>query len=115
MKKLLAVGIAAVLVVLAVVAVTLTSDRRTAGARKNLDRAAAQFTACYARSRSYEKCDPGTSKIAVTFRTRSAFALTASVEFSATYTIARKRDGELIRTCQPRGAHCPEAGWQALP
>lgn len=42
MKKLLAVvGIVAVLAVLAGVAVTLTSDRRTAGARKNSERAAA--------------------------------------------------------------------------
>lgn len=113
MKIVLIATIAVVVLVGGVVlAVNLTADDRAASARQTLERAAGRFVKCYERSASYARCDPGTSKVLVNQR-RKKFALTMAVEFAATYTIARRGDGRLVRSCQARGSHCPVSGWQS--
>lgn len=88
-----------------------TEGDRAASARQTLERAANEFVECYEQSSSYEKCETGTSKIAVTLRRRREFSLTSSVELGPSYTISRRGDGRLRRSCQPEGSHCPVAEW----
>jgi hypothetical protein len=88
-----------------------TEGDRAENARKTLERAADEFVTCYGRSSSYEKCETGSSKIAVTLRRRREFGLSATVEFGPTYTISRYRAGAVQRTCQPKGSHCPVEDW----
>lgn len=111
--KILSIATIAVVVLVAgvVLAVNLTADDRAASARQTLERAADRFVRCYERDASYARCDAGTSKVLVN-RARKRFALTMAVEFAATYTISRRNDGRLARSCQPRGSHCPVSGWR---
>jgi len=108
---LLVIGACAVLALGAFAIFTSTEGDRAADARETLDRAANEFVQCYARSRSYERCDPGTSKIAVTLRRRTEFSLTSTLEFGPSYTIARRGEGRLARSCQHEGSQCPAPGW----
>lgn len=97
--------------VLAVVVVRGTVDSRAEEARATLERGAKRFVACYDRDGSYLKCKAGSKKIAITFRRSDAFSLTYAADFAATYTISRDKDGELQRSCQPRGKRCPVGDW----
>jgi hypothetical protein len=105
-------GILILLVVGAAVVVKITAGQRAMSARDTLERAAREFVECYERVGSYARCDPGTSKVNVTFQSRKAFALASSVEFGPTYTITRRGEGRLIRRCQPVGARCPVGEWR---
>lgn len=112
MKVVLLVTGACVVLALGAFAIfTSTEGDRAADARKTLDRAANEFVQCYERSASYEKCDQGTSKVAVTLRRRREFSLSSSVEFGPSYTIARQGKGRLVRSCQHEGSECPAPGW----
>ena len=106
------IGIGLTVAALAAAAVALTEGRRAAGARDTLDDVAARFVACYDAQASYLKCKTGTSKINVATRTRHRFLLISTVEFGPTYTIERKRDGELVRGCSPSGSRCPVGRWR---
>jgi hypothetical protein len=100
------------LVVGAGVVVKLTAGERAKSARDTLERAAREFVECYERVGSYARCDPGTSKVNVTFQSRKAFALASSVEFGPTYEISRRGEARLIRNCQPLGSRCPVGKWR---
>lgn len=104
-------GVCAIAIAGAVVIVRHTADSRAEMARDTLEKAAERFVACYERDGSYNKCEPGSSRVAVTYRSRDAFALTHAADFAATYTVSREKDGALQRSCQPRGDHCPVGAW----
>jgi hypothetical protein len=106
------IGVILVVIVTAVAVVKLTAGHRAASARKTLERAAAQFVACYERAGSYAQCDPGTSKVMVEFQNRRGFAVMSTVEFGPTYEISRERDGTVRRSCSPRGERCPVGNWE---
>jgi hypothetical protein len=102
----------AVVAALAVAAVVLTEGRRAAGARDTLEHAAARFVACYDGEASYLECKTGPSNVNVATRTKNRFLLISAVEFGPTYSISRKRGGELQRECSPRGSRCPVGRWR---
>jgi Tfp pilus assembly protein PilE len=106
------VAILILVVIAAYAALTLTEGKRAASARATLERAARQFVECYEQDASYARCDPGTSKVSVDFRSRRRFALSSSVEFGPTYSISRMGHGKLIRSCQPSGSRCPVGKWK---
>lgn len=97
----------------AVALVKLTADQRAGNARDTLERAASRLVECHESRRSYAGCTPGTSKVAVIAQTRRRFEIASTVEFGPTYSISRRRDGDLVRRCQPPGQQCPIGNWRS--
>ncbi|MCW2959871.1 MAG: hypothetical protein JWM25_1766 [Thermoleophilia bacterium] len=98
------------LVVALVIGVRTTAEERSRSAATTLDRAAARFDSCYAKSGSYMACTTGSSKVMVGSRTRTSFALSMDANFAVHLTVTGERGGPAERSCVSRGSECPQ-GW----